>query len=124
MIRQKAYKIEIKPNNKQKTQLRKHVGCARLAYNWGLGRVKEQISKPNAMKLHKEINQLKKTDFYFMYEVSKCAPQEALRDLQQAFNNFFKKRANYPKFKSKHTSEKSFRLTGSIYVETNRIKLP
>jgi putative transposase len=32
---------------------------------------------------------LKKTDYPWMYDVSKCAPQEALRDLEKAFKNFF-----------------------------------
>jgi len=34
------------------------------------------------------LNKLKQTDYPWMYEVSKCAPQEALRDLEKAFKNF------------------------------------
>jgi putative transposase len=59
-----------------------------------------------------------------MYEVSKCAPQEALRDLDKAFRNFFAKRAKYPRFKSKKRGLGGFRLTGSITIEADRIKLP
>lgn len=124
MMIQKAYKVEIKPNNKQITHLLQHSGCARLAYNWALDRCQQRLSKPNAMQLHRELNSIKQEQFPFMYEVSKCAPQEALRDLQKAFDNFFKKRSSYPKFKSKHKSSQSFRLTGSIKVEGNKIKLP
>ena len=32
----RAYKVELNPNNKQRTLLEKSVGCARFAYNWGL----------------------------------------------------------------------------------------
>lgn len=121
---QRAYKTELDLNNVQKTALLKHAGCARFAYNWGLARVKDQITKPNAMMLHKELNVLKPTDFPWMYEVSKCAMQEALRDLQRAFVNFFEGRAKFPTFKSKHDSIRSFRLTGTIKVESNKIQLP
>lgn len=121
---QRAYKTEIDPNNVQRTLLLKHSGCARFAYNWGLARVKDQASKPNAMSLHKELNSLKPTDFPWMYDVSKCAAQEALRDLQKAFINFFDKRAKFPTFKSKHKGICSFRLTGTIRVEGKRIQLP
>jgi putative transposase len=90
MLIQRAYKTEIDPNNVQKTLLRKHAGSARFAWNWALARIKDKTSKPNAITLHRELNALKPIDFPWMYEVSKCAPQEALRNLQTAFGNFFK----------------------------------
>jgi putative transposase len=65
------------------------------------------------MKQHKRLNELKQTQFPWMYEVSKCAPQEALRDLDRAFQNFYAKRAAFPNFKKKGWNE-SFRLTGTI----------
>jgi putative transposase len=124
MLIQKAYKTELDPNNKQRTLLMKHAGCARKAWNWALARVKDKSSKPNAMQLHREINVEKQGDFAYMYEVSKCAMQESLRDLQAAFKNFFDKRTGFPKFKSRNKGIGSFRFTGSIKVESNKIKLP
>jgi transposase len=64
-----------------------------------------------------------------MYDVSKCAPQEALRDLDKAFQNFFRRVKNgekpgFPKFKSRKRGIGSFRLTGAIRVEKGRIRLP
>ena len=58
-----------------------------------------------------------------MYEVSKCAPQEALRDLDKAFANFFNaiklgNKVGYPKLKKKGRND-AFRLTGSIKVLSN-----
>lgn len=58
-----------------------------------------------------------------MYEVSKCAPQEALRDLDRAFKNFFQGRAKYPHFKKKGIHD-SFRLTGTIKVFPKHVQLP
>ena len=126
---QKAYKTELRPNNYQKTLLLKSCGATRFVWNWGLSRVKEGISKPNAMQLHKELNSRKSEDFPWIYEVSKCCGQEALRDIQKAFNNFFTAKKNgrvvgYPKFKSKKNAKHSFRLTGSIHIKEDRIQLP
>jgi len=47
--------------------------------------------RPTAIDLHRELNKLKQTDYSWMYEVSKCAPQEALRDLDKAYKNFFRR---------------------------------
>ncbi len=63
-----------------------------------------------------------------MYEVSKCAPQEALRDLDKAFNNFYRglkegTDVGFPKFK-KRGEHDSFRLTGTIKIKGKAIQLP
>jgi len=119
---------ELDPNNVQRTALLKHAGVARFAYNWGLARRMEEYERTgkssNAIELHRQLNALKKTDFPWMYEVSKAAPQEALRDLDRAYKNFFEGRAKYPKFRSRRRGIGSFRLTGSIRVFNDSIQLP
>jgi putative transposase len=79
--------------------------------------------------LHRELNGLKKLPVEqggvpWMYEVSKCAPQEALRDLDAAFKRFFDKNAQYPRFKNKERTTRHFRLTGTIRVDERHIQLP
>ncbi|MHA1917745.1 MAG: RNA-guided endonuclease InsQ/TnpB family protein [Candidatus Ranarchaeia archaeon] len=80
------------------------------------------------MKQHKKLNKLKKTKYPWRYEVSKCAPQEALRDLQRAFQNFFdgligkRPPVEYPKFKKRGAND-SFRLTGPIRVNKRKTQL-
>lgn len=127
MLVNKAYRYELKPNQEQLTLLKKHAGCARFAWNWGLAeRIKlweEEKKTINAIELHRKLNALKKTEFPWMYEVSKCAPQEALRDLDRAFRNFFEGRANFPRFKKKGIHD-SFRLTGTIKTYPKHIQLP
>lgn len=124
----KAYKTELDPNNAQKTLLAKHAGAARFTWNWALNRRVEEYKRTgkssNAIEQHRQLNALKPTDFPWMYEVSKCAPQEALRDLDKAFRNFFAKRAKHPRFKSRKRGLGGFRLTGSVTIEAGRIKLP
>jgi len=135
----RAYKTELDPNNRQRTLLRKTAGAARAAYNWGLRQkidAYEQTGKsPNAIVLHRKLNKLKdvpKEDggFPWMRESSKCAPQEALRDLDQAFTNFFRRckqgaaHKGFPRFKSCRNGRGSFRLTGSIRASQARVQLP
>jgi len=92
---------------------------------------KEETGKSsNAITQHRQLNELKKTDFPWMYDVSKAAPQEALRDLDKAYQNFFRRvkkggeTPGFPKFKSRKNGIGSFRTTGAIHVENARIKLP
>lgn len=134
MLINRAYKVEIKPNNIQKTFLNKSIGIARLAYNWGLNlcieRYKQSDKYLGAVGLHKELCAIKASTFPFMYEVSKSSPQNALRDLDKAFNNFFKglknkQKVGFPKFKSKKNNKQTFRIDGlNIKVEASKIKLP
>ena len=127
-----AYRYELKPNISQRIHLAKHAGVARFAYNWGLALRIELYEKEkkstNAIEQHKLLNSLKASQFPWMYEVSKCAPQEALRDLDRAFKNFFRglnqtQKVGFPKFKKKNYQE-SFRLTGTIEIERTTIQLP
>jgi transposase len=135
----RGYRTELDLNHKQITACKKHAGAARYAWNWGLHRKQEvyqQIRRSiSAMELHRELNKLKQTVLPWMYEVSKCAPQEALRDLDTAFRNFFRRvnekkagtrkgKAGYPRFKTKRKGLGSFRLTGSIHVYEKAIDLP
>jgi len=130
----RAYKAELDPNNLQRTALLRHAGAARWAYNWGLCQKRAARASgqkvPTAIDLHRKLNALKKTDLSWLYEVSKCAPQEALRNLDQAFQNFFRrckngaKKKGYPKFKSRKRGVGSFSLTGSIRVADAALQLP
>jgi putative transposase len=132
----KGFRVELDANNVQRTLLLQHVGCARFAYNWALAKKKEAFEKkekiPNAIELHRELNKLKQTEFGWMYNSSKTAPQSALINCDLAFKNFFarckkkvKGKKGFPKFKSKKNEKQSFKLDGSIYVsDKNHIKLP
>ena len=138
----RAFKVEVQPTPTQLQALLQHAGNARWAYNWGLAQHKAAYQqwvaegKPakwdgwlNAIGLHKDLNVLKKADpsmggVPWMYEASKCAPQEALRDLDRAFGNFLSGRAKYPRFKSKSRGIGGFRLTGTIQVAQKTVQLP
>ncbi len=130
----RAYKTELAPIDAQLPELRRHADAARFAYNWGLRwkmKVMEhnqlphpRVRLPTAIDLHRELNALKKSRFPWMYESSKCAPQEALRDLDSAFMNFFESRARFPKLKSRKRGAGAFTLTGAIRIRPGEIRLP
>ncbi|HAI22065.1 MAG TPA: transposase, partial [Clostridiales bacterium UBA8153] len=73
---------------------------------------------------------LKQTDFPWLYEVSKCAPQEARRNLDRAFQRFFRrcrngaKKKGYPRFKARKRGVGSFSLAGYIRVTGATRQLP
>jgi putative transposase len=136
---QRAYQTELDLNNKQITACKRHAGAARWTYNWGLTRKQEEYhatgKTPSAMELHRELNRLKQTAVPWLYAVSKCAPQEALRNLDSAFAHFFRRarlqrqgklrgKVGYPQRKTRKKGLSSFRLTGSIVVFSDAIQLP
>ena len=121
-----AHKIELMPNNKAQTHFRKAFGCARLAYNWGKDRweyyYKQGIEK-SYLDLKKEFNAIKKTQFPFVYEVSKYATQQPFINLNRAFQKFFSDleqgKVSYPKFKKKKPNSGSYYIGGDLVAIQN-----
>jgi putative transposase len=134
MIVRQAFRYELAPTAAQRHALVAHAGAARWAWNWGLAvRVKawrRRRETLNAVALHRLLNRLKRTPRYgWLYEVSKCAPQEALRDLDRAFTSFWQgrrqgRRVGFPRFKKRGRCADRFRLTGAISVGPAGVVLP
>ena len=133
----KAFKTELDPNNVQTTRLRQHCGAARWAYNWGLERIKQAAEAgekwPSAIDLHKQLNAIKGTDALpWAYEVSKCAFQEALRNLETAIKNWRASKKGdrkgaamkFPRRKTRKHGLGSCRFTGIVKVFSGAIQLP
>src|SRR5690625_51136 len=122
-----AHKIALAPNNVQRTYLAQAAGTARFAYNWALAQWKKQyeahqadnsLPKPSQYALRRQLNAIKREQFPWMLNVTKNAPQMAIIQLGEAFNNFFAGRAKYPVFRKKgirdrFTDRKSTRLNSS-----------
>lgn len=110
-----AHKIRLEPNNTQKTYMNKAMGCARLAYNWALTEWKRAYGadeKPNAFKILKSFNAIRKEQFPFTYEISKAITSHAILNLGVAFTNFFRGTTGYPAFKKKSHTQGSFYIDG------------
>lgn len=138
---QRAYKTELKLNNKERSLLAGCAGAARYVWNWGLRQKIDEYEasgkSPSYYELHRRLNRLKKGELSWLYQYSKTIPQESLRDLDRAFVNFFRRvkengqknkgedeKPGFPRFKSRKQRRGRFRVWGSIHVEDGRIKLP
>ncbi|MBN3371783.1 transposase [Clostridium botulinum] len=125
----KAIKVRLYPTKKQEELMFKSAGIARFSYNWGLAYLnnyyKENKKSLSIGKLRKIFTELRKSNQYeWLKEVSSEIPQQALKDLGEAFKKFFKKESNYPKFKKKGKCEISFyHLGNKLTVEDNYIRL-
>jgi transposase len=135
----RGYKTELDPTVKQHMLLCQGAGTARFSYNYGLAR-KQEVYKESgktisAIDLQKELTARKHSDLPWLKGVSKWIVQNALRDLDQAYDNFFRrvgeqktgkkhKNLGFPKFKSKSQGRGSFRLDKPIRVFEDRIQLP
>ena len=133
---QVAHKIELKPNNKQKTYFTKACGTARFVYNWGLAewnrRYEESLQLPDecrekisGMSLKKVFNAIKREQFPWTAEVTKYAAQQPFLDLQEAYGRFFKRQGGRPKFKKKGKSHESFYVGGDqLRIRAKKIHVP
>jgi len=107
-----GFKTELKLNDRQRTQLAKHCGVARHAWNWGLWLTKnildhnkahpdEKLKFPTAIDLHKLLVALVKSENPWYYECSKSTPQQALMAMPEAWKRCFNKTAGVPRLKKK-----------------------
>jgi putative transposase len=128
---EKAYKYRIYPNKQQKILIAKTFGCTRFVYNYYLAKRKEVYEKEsrtmNYNECSKNLTKLK-TELEWLKEPDKCALQNCLKDLNIAYQNFFRdKSVGYPKFKSKKTHRFSYRTNytnNNIEFLDKKIKLP
>lgn len=91
----KTIRVMLIPNNKQKTKLFRYANTARFAYNWVLGREKENYENGGKFisdgDLRKEFTQLKKTNEYsWLNEISNNVTKQAIKDACNAYKRFFK----------------------------------
>src|SRR2546421_12743043 len=120
----KAHKIRLHPTPEQANYFARAAGTARFVFNWALAEWKRQYEtgeKPNALALKKQFNAIRREQFPWSYEVTKCAVEGAFMDVASAFKNFFEGRkagckTGYPQFKSKKRSRQSFYLANDKFT--------
>lgn len=129
MKRNIAYNFRLYPNKADQVLLSKHFGSARFIYNTMLKFKKYYYDETGInlsyAELSKALTHLKKLEEYsWLNEVNAQTLQAVLRDLDNAYKNFFEKRSNFPKFKSKKTHRFSFRVPQAVsIVNGNRLKI-
>ena len=86
----KAHKIQLSPTKAQEIFFKKSCGVARFSFNWALDKWKTDYAngiKQSAYTLIKHLNSIKKTEFKWMQETGKCAPQYAIHNVEAAWQN-------------------------------------
>jgi putative transposase len=111
MIIRKAFKYRLYPSAQQEAKLAVQFGHARFVYNHFLGVRKEYYQAHqndhgkkglNYFDTNKMLTEIKRNpEYQWLKEADSQALQESLRHLDRAYQNFFAKRSEYPRFKKK-----------------------
>ena len=127
---EKAYKYRIYPNKAQRELISKTFGCCRFVYNKYLAkRIELYEENKEAFSYVQCANDMKKlkSELEWLKEVDSTALQSSLKDLDVAYQSFFKSNKGFPKFKSKKTHRYSYKtkyVNGNIAYCGKHIKLP
>jgi len=129
MPERKVYRFRIDPTANQEAALARYAGARRFVFNWALQRRKETYQQTGKSitwsELSVELTALKgKSGFEWLKEIDSQLLQQAVSDCKKAFDNFFQKRAGFPKFKKKHCAHQSFRIPQRVKLEDRRVYIP
>ena len=125
----RGFKFELKPNGMQIQLMKQFCGCARYVYNRTLSLERSLYKKDNkhSFKYAEAANRLPewKKKNPFLKECHSQVLQQSLKDLDQAYTNFFRKRANFPKYKEKFRND-SIRFPQGVELDEvkQQIRLP
>lgn len=128
MLIHKAYKFRLYPNAEQREGLARQFGCSRFVYNHFLRlRIDHYAATGTGLSYRataKMLTDLKTAEgFEWLQEGIAQALQQALRDLDAAYRNFFDKRSSFPSFKSKRDKQ-AFRIPQGFRVEDSKLLIP
>ena len=123
-----TYKFRLEPTDEQKTLLNKHFGSVRWSYNYFLNQRKEEyLNNKKSITYNQQskfLTELKTNDeTEWLKEVNSQSLQYSLKCLDQAYQNFFNKRTQFPKFKSKR-NKNSFTCPQFVKNDDNLLFIP
>lgn len=125
----RAYKYRMYPNKDQIKKIWRHIGTCRFLYNLSLEEKMRAYQAENKsltmFDLNNMIPELKK-QYEWMSETNSQSLQAVNRNVETAFKNFFRKKADFPKFKSKKNPVQSFQIPQhyEVNLTENWVKLP
>ena len=124
----KSYKFKIAPDNEQKELLSKHFGATRFVFNRYLNIRKETyLEEKKSLNYYDNANDLtvlkKDEQFVWLKEINSQSLQSSLRNLDTAYNKFFRKQTKFPRFKSK-VDKQSFTIPQSVSIEDGKLQIP
>lgn len=125
----RAHKIRLNPTPEQEIYFRQACGTARFCFNWGLAELKRALDEgrtpDRVLDLKKRFNAIRREQFPWTYEVTKCAVEGAFRNLESALVTFWHskhgdrkgRRVNFPRFKTKRHGY------GSCYLSNDKFSV-
>jgi putative transposase len=125
----KVYRFRMRPTKEQGHALGRMAGARRFIWNWALRRRKDYYAatgKSISLKqLSAELTDLKRQpDTAWLQECDSQALQQALADLNQAFESFFEKRTRHPRFKSRKRDGARFRIPQRVKIKDGKVYVP
>lgn len=128
MLIKYTYKLRLYPDNNQKEILNRYFGSVRYVYNYFLNQRKEYYlsnkKSINYVTQSSILTQLKKEEGKeWLKEINSQTLQYSLKCLEQSYDRFFKRIAEFPKFKQKK-SKNSFTIPQNVSVKSNNLIIP
>ena len=130
MERLQAYKFQLRPKAGQESLMRRFAGCCRFLWNRALALEKATYESEGKSLGFSSLCAIlkdwkKEDDTSFLAEAHSQILQQALKDLDRAYKNFFAKRADFPRFKKKGVHD-AFRYPQGFKLDesNSRIFLP
>lgn len=134
----KSYKFRLYPNSEQETLMQKTFGCVRFVYNqclaYKIDKYKNEEITLSKIDVNNYKNHILKAEYEWLKEVDKFALDNAVINLDSAYQKFFRERKGFPKFKSKKNNRKSYKTNCSnidrphptieVDFKNQKIKLP
>lgn len=129
MIVNKTYRFRLNTTKAQSVSLLQQAGMSRFVFNWALAARKQHYEETGKglsnNDLGKALTQLKReADTEWLAGADSQSLQQSLRDLDRAYQNFFARRARFPRFKSRHKSAPSFRVPQRVRVQGGKVYCP
>lgn len=125
-----TYKFRLYPNKEQEIYLANVFGCCRLVYNHFLDEKKKQYEETKTSDSYNtqqtKLTLLRKTDgFGFLKDVPLQSLQCSLRNMHTAYDNFFKHKSSYPRFKNRRERQ-SFKIPQAqrFKIKDNKLFIP
>ena len=125
-----TYRFRLYPNKEQQVYLANVFGCCRFVYNYFLSEKKkqyEELKKSDSYNIQQsKLTLLRKTDgFEFLNNVPLQSLQCSLRNMHTAYENFYKHKKQYPKFKSKKDKQ-SFKIAqpNTFHIINTKFYIP
>jgi putative transposase len=125
----RTYRFRMEPTAEQQVRLAQFAGTRRFIWNWALARKQayyhEHGRNLSLTELCRELTSLKQEPTTtWLTSIDSQLPQQALRDLEKAFQAFFARRVRYPRFKSRKRDRPSFRIPQRVVVKNTTVYVP